>query len=36
MNEVYPLAFVAGGLGPNPSILSHGEAIADVVKESIE
>ena len=32
MNEIQPLAFVAGGLGSNPNILSHGEAMEAVEK----
>ena len=36
LNELHPLAFVAGGLGPNPNILSHGEAMAAVDKDSFE
>mgnify|MGYP001256284380 CR=1 FL=1 len=35
-NDTHPLAFAAGGLGPNPNILSHGEAMAVVDKENSE
>ena len=36
INDLHPLAFAAGGLGPNPNILNHGEAMAAVDKESFE
>ena len=31
-NDTHPLAFATCGLGPNPNILSHGEAMAAVDK----
>ena len=36
MNEVHPMAFVASGHGPNPNILSHGEAMAAVDKDKFD
>ena len=36
INKLYPLAFAAGGLGPNSNILSHSEAMAAVDKDSVE
>ena len=35
-NDAHPLAFAAAGLGPNPNILSHGEAMPAVDKENFE
>ena len=31
-NDAHPLAFTTGGIGPNPNILTHGEAMAAVDK----
>ena len=36
LNGLHPLAFAARGLGPNPNILSHGEAMEAVDKEAFE
>ena len=35
-NDTHPLAFAAGGLGPNPNILNHSEAMAAVDKVNFE
>ena len=35
-NDTHPLAFTAGGLGTNPVILSHDEAMAVVDKVNFE
>ena len=34
-NDIHHLAFAAGGLGPNPNILSHGEAMATIYKDNV-
>ena len=36
MNDVHPMAFVASGNGPNPNILSHGEAMAAVDEDKFD